>query len=125
MHRPRWHLLRQGLLALRRDWRAGELRLLGAALALAVAAVCSVDFLADRVHQALQQDSAQIMGGDLLVQADAAIPTIWVEQAQRMGLESTQTLQFPTCATRGVESRIQYLSLAWTVARGTRRPGDN
>jgi len=92
-------LLRQGLLALRRDWRAGELRLLGAALALAVAAVCSVGFLSDRVQRALQQDSAQVMGGDLMLQADAAIPDAWVAQAHAMGLQTAQTLQFPTMAS--------------------------
>jgi len=93
------HHLRQGLLALRRDWRAGELRLLAAALAIAVAAVCSVDFLSDRVQRALQQDSAQVMGGDLMVQADAAIPAEWIEAARDRGLETTQTLQFPTMAS--------------------------
>jgi len=91
--------LRQGLLALRRDWRAGELRLLSAALAIAVAAVCSVGFLSDRVHRALQQDSAQVMGGDLIVHADATIPDAWEQEARAMGLETTQTLQFPTMAS--------------------------
>jgi len=108
-HAPRWPLLRQGLLALRRDWRAGELRLLGAALALAVTAVCSVGFLADRVHRALAQDSAQIMGGDLVVQADAAIPDDWVGQARSMGLKTTQTLQFPTMAATAQEAQLAAL----------------
>jgi len=98
-HTPRFHLLRQGLLALRRDWRAGELRLLGAAVTVAVAAVCSVGFLSDRVNRALQQDSAQVMGGDLMLQADAAIPDAWLTQAHDMGLETAQTLQFPTMAS--------------------------
>ena len=34
---------------LRRDWRAGELSVLGVALVLAVPALTSVGFLADRV----------------------------------------------------------------------------
>jgi len=106
-HLSPWRHLRQGLLALRRDWRAGELRLLAAALAIAVAAVCSVGFLSDRVHRALLQDSAQVMGGDLMVQADAAIADAWVRQAHAMGLETTQTLQFPTMA-----STAQHVQLA-------------
>jgi len=108
-HAQRFHPLRQGLLALRRDWRSGELRLLSGALTLAVAAVCSVGFLSDRVHRALQQDSAQVMGGDLLVQADTAIPEAWVRQAHALGLETTQTLQFPTMASTAQGAQLAAL----------------
>ena len=45
-------LLAQSLRMTLRDWRAGELRLLAAALVVAVAAVTSVGFLVDRIRLA-------------------------------------------------------------------------
>jgi len=94
---------------LARDWRAGELRLLAAALALAVAAVASVGFLSERVDRALQQDAAQVMGGDLVVQADAAPPDDWIEHAHALGLETSLTLQFPTMASTPQDARLASL----------------
>ena len=44
------HLLRQAIRMTARDWRAGELTMLLLALVLAVAALSSVGFLADRLH---------------------------------------------------------------------------
>ena len=46
--------LRLAMRMLARDWRAGELTVLGIALMLAVAALTSVGFLTDRVEQALR-----------------------------------------------------------------------
>jgi putative ABC transport system permease protein len=50
--------------ALWRDARAGELRLLWVAVALGVAALTSVGFLADRIEGGLQRDARQLLGGD-------------------------------------------------------------
>ena len=55
---------------LRRDWRAGELRVLAAALVIAVASVTSVGFFADRVGQALERDAHQLLGADIVLIAD-------------------------------------------------------
>lgn len=107
--RPRFHFLRQGLLALRRDWRSGELRLLGAALLVAVAAVSSVGFLSDRVHRALVQDSAQMMGGDLMLQADGPLPQAWLDQSDALGLEAARTMQFPTMVGNEQGSQLSAL----------------
>jgi putative ABC transport system permease protein len=53
-----------------RDWRAGELRVLGFALVIAVASVTSVAFFADRVSQALVRDAHQLLGADLVLVSD-------------------------------------------------------
>jgi putative ABC transport system permease protein len=50
-------LLRQAIRMTARDWRAGELTMLLLALVLAVAALSSVGFLADRLHQGLERDA--------------------------------------------------------------------
>ena len=57
-----------------RDWRAGELRVLAMALVIAVAAITSVAFFADRVGQALARDAHQLLGADLVLVADQPWP---------------------------------------------------
>ena len=59
--------LRLGWRTLARDLRAGELRLLIVAVTLAVAALTSVGFFADRLQGGLQRDALQLLGGDAVV----------------------------------------------------------
>jgi putative ABC transport system permease protein len=101
--------LRLGARALMRDQRSGELRLLALALIVAVAAVTSVGFLADRVGRALERDSAQMMGGDLVVQSQDPIPASFVQRAVTDGLEATQTLEFPSMVS--AKDHAQLVSL--------------
>jgi putative ABC transport system permease protein len=81
-----------------RDWRAGELRLLMLAIALAVAALTAVGFFADRIQNGLQRDARQLLGGDAVVRADQPLPASFVAQAQSLGLELTEHVGFPTMA---------------------------
>ncbi len=67
-------MLLQALRMTWRDWRAGELHFLLLALMLAVGALSSVGFFVDRVSQGLQRDANQLLGGDLVISADAPIP---------------------------------------------------
>ena len=66
-------LIAQSLRMVARDWRSGEVRLLVAALAVAVAALSSVAFFVDRAQQALQRDAAMFLGGDLALDSDRPI----------------------------------------------------
>ncbi len=84
-----------------RDWRAGELRLLGLALVIAVASVTSVGFLADRLRAALERDAAQLLGADLVIRSDRPISDAWREQARQQGLQLIDTTQFPSMAVAG------------------------
>ncbi len=81
-----------------RDARAGELRLLMVAVALGVAALSSVSFLADRLNGGLQRDARQLLGGDVVVVSDQATPAHIVQQAKQLGLQGVTTLSFPTMA---------------------------
>ncbi len=63
-------LLRQAGRMTLRDWRAGELTLVALALVLAVAALTSVGFLADRLRQGLERDARRMLGADFVVRAD-------------------------------------------------------
>jgi len=93
--------LRQGARMMMRDARAGELRLLVLALVVAVAAVASVGFLADRVGRALERDASQMLGADLVLDADEPIAAGFFEAARERGLEVARTLQFPSMASAG------------------------
>lgn len=84
--------------ALWRDLRAGELRLLMVATALAVAALTSVGFFADRLQGGLARDALQLLGGDVVVASDNPTPAAFAEQARVLGLASATTLSFPTMA---------------------------
>jgi putative ABC transport system permease protein len=89
---------------LRRNWSAGELRILLLALVIAVASVTTVGFFADRVQAALDAQANELLGGDLVVIADLPIPASFVEAARAEGLAMAQTRTFPSmvAATSGV-----------------------
>ena len=81
-----------------RDARAGELRLLVFAVALGVASLSSVSFLADRMNAGLLRDAGQLLGGDAVVVSDQPTPNTFIKQAKNLGLETVTTLSFPTMA---------------------------
>jgi predicted lysophospholipase L1 biosynthesis ABC-type transport system permease subunit len=56
-----------GLRLLRRDWRSGELSLLGAALVLAVAAITAVGFFTDRIERAMERQGSELIAADLVL----------------------------------------------------------
>ena len=72
--------LRLGLRMLMRDWRAGELRVLTAALVLAVASVGTVGFFADRVKAALADQANLLLGADLMISGDRPLPDSYVTE---------------------------------------------
>ena len=88
--------LRLGWRTLARDLRAGELRLLIVAVTLAVAALTSVGFFADRLQGGLQRDALQLLGGDAVVASDNPTPAAFVERARALGLQTVTTVGFPT-----------------------------
>lgn len=93
-----------------RDWRAGELRLLMLAVALAVAALCAVAFLSDRLDQGLRRDAAQLLGGDAVVASDQPTPPALVALAADLKLATVRSATFPSMArateAQGGESRL-------------------
>ena len=90
-----WHLAWRTLW---RDARAGELRLLVLAVALGVASLSSVSFLADRLNAGLLRDAGQLLGGDAVVVSDQPTPVAFIKQAKTLGLKAVTTLSFPTMA---------------------------
>jgi len=81
-----------------RDFRAGELRLLLAAVTLAVAALTAVGFFADRIERGLARDARQMLGGDAIVSSDKPAPQAFVEAARSRALSVATTTSFPSMA---------------------------
>jgi putative ABC transport system permease protein len=77
-----------------RDWRAGELTMLLLALVLAVAALTSVGFLADRLHQGLERDARRMIAADFIVRADHPVDPAFIAKAKALDLETANTVIF-------------------------------
>jgi putative ABC transport system permease protein len=84
-----------------RDARAGELRVLAAALAVAVASVTSVGFFADRVGGALVRDAHQLLGADLVLVSDHAWNPAMRGEIGARGLQGAEALNFISMAQAG------------------------
>lgn len=113
----------------RRDWRAGELRLLLAALVIAVASVTSVGFLVDRIRLGLERDATQLLGADLVLAADQAIGAEPEAHARGAGLATARTVSFPSMALAGSDASalvaVKAVSDAYPLRGAVRvlRPG--
>jgi putative ABC transport system permease protein len=106
-------MLLQSLRMTARDWRAGELRFLLVALIVAVSALSSSGFFIDRMRAGLARDANQLLGADLLVNADNPVPAAWRIEAQRRGLRLADTVTFPSMAQggEGEDSQAQLASI--------------
>lgn len=99
-------LLMLALRQLRSAWRANELRVLLAALVLAVAVTSAVGFFADRIHSALERQGSLLLGADLVVVSDHALSGAWLQQARGRGLDAVETLEFPSMVRYGEASGL-------------------
>lgn len=86
---------------LRRDLAAGDIRILVAALVLAVVAVSAVGFVTDRAERMLAGEANRLLGGDAVVRGDAPIDGRIREAAQVGGLKRTETVEMPTMVRVG------------------------
>jgi putative ABC transport system permease protein len=92
-----------------RDWRAGELRFLLVALVVAVSALTAVGFFVDRMRAGLNRDAHQLLGADLLINADEPLRQDWRNEAVRRGLLLADTITFPSMAQAGEGDASQAL----------------
>ncbi len=89
-----------------RDWRAGELRVLAAALVVAVASITSVAFFADRVSRALVRDAHQLLGADLVLVSDHAWRAEIGDEIARRGLQRADAVNFISMARGDAGSQL-------------------
>lgn len=90
----------------RRDWRAGELRLLSLALLIAVASLSSVSFFSDRLARALAREAHQLLGGDLLLIADHPWSAPLRDHARQSGLQVVGSTSFASMASARGHSHL-------------------
>jgi putative ABC transport system permease protein len=95
------NLLRLSLNLLRRDWRAGEWRVLLLALVLAVGSLATVGLFADRVRQALQEQAQSLIGADLRITSTRPFSPDYRKQAVVRGLQVVQSRTFPSMVSHG------------------------
>ena len=112
-----------------RDWRAGELRLLLAALLVAVGTVSAITFFVDRLHQALLAESTSFLAADRVLSGGQPIPDSFRDGAISQGLVISDTLLFPsmvyaeTSAARNQLVSVKAVSETYPL-RGTLRIAD-
>src|SRR5471032_1712247 len=94
-------MLKLALTMTARDWRAGQLRFLLIALTVAVAALSATGFFIDRLRNGLDRDAHQLLGADVVINADLPINPAWRAEAARRGLQMTDTVAFASMAQAG------------------------
>lgn len=97
---------------LRRDWRSGELRVLLAALLIAVTCVTAVAFFTDRIGQALTRQASDLLGADLRLIADHSIPSRWKKQADALGLRHTEFRAFRSMVVTDAGAKLAEIKAA-------------
>lgn len=91
---------------LRRSRRSGELRILALALVLAVAAASAVSLFTGRVRQAIENQSAETLGADLLFTSRAPLPAAFESAVRASGAQVIPLTQFPSVALHGETSAL-------------------
>ena len=86
---------------LRREWRSGDLKVLAAALVIAVASVCAVGFFTDRLARAMESGATELLGADLVVHARTPIATEVDDKAAAFGLDTARTVTFRSIVHSG------------------------
>jgi len=94
---------------LRRNLVAGQVRILLAALALAVLAVSAVGFVTDRAERALALEANRLLGGDAIVRGDAPLEQALYQHASDLGLQHSETVEFNSMLRlgNGEQARVQ------------------
>jgi putative ABC transport system permease protein len=98
--------LRMAWRQLVRDAVAGDIRILFAALVLAVVAVTAVGFVTDRAERALAIEANRLLGGDVVVRGDAPITGTLRDAANANGLRLTETLSLDSMIRAGEQLRL-------------------
>jgi putative ABC transport system permease protein len=86
---------------LKREWRAGELRVLLAALVITVASITAVSLFTDRMERAMEMGANELLAADMLVRSTMPIDAALQDEARRRGLDTARMLSFRSVAVVG------------------------
>lgn len=98
--------LRLALLALIRDGKSGELRVLLLALLVAVSALTAVGFFTSRVSLAVDQQAGEVLAADLRLQSREPIEREYFQLAAAAGLQTAELSTFPSVVFKGEDSAL-------------------
>ena len=84
-----------------RELRSGEVLVLLAAVALAVAALTAVGFLTDRIGKAVARQANEVLAADLRLRSQEPIPDTWRDKAAAYELQTAETNTFPSVVFYG------------------------
>ena len=98
------------------ELRSAQLGLIWLALLLAATALSGVGFVAQRLQYGLQRDAAQLLGGQLLVQGDHALPAAFAAKARALGLRAAPGALFASMALGPGEQGRSQLVVVKAVA---------
>lgn len=98
--------LRLALLALARDGKSGELRVLMLALLVAVSALTAVGFFTSRVSLAVDQQAGEVLAADLRLQSRSELEPKYFEMAKAAGLKTAELSNFPSVVFNGEDSAL-------------------
>lgn len=99
-------VLRLALLALARDGKSGELRVLMLALLVAVSALTAVGFFTNRVSRAVDQQAGEVLAADLRLQSRSPIDREYFRMAREAGLQTAELSTFPSVVLKGDDSAL-------------------
>jgi putative ABC transport system permease protein len=91
---------------LRRDWRAGELRVLAIAIVVAVTCVTAVVFFTDRIGQALKYQAGELIASDLRIIADHPLAPEIRDKAKALNLATADSWNFRSMVLADGGSRL-------------------
>jgi putative ABC transport system permease protein len=89
-----------------RDWKSGELTVLGIALVIAVTSLTAVAFLTDRVGHAVELRAAESLAADLRLGSSQPLPEQYIEMGEQAGLRTASMLIMPSVVFEGDRSTL-------------------
>ncbi|MDX1528155.1 MAG: FtsX-like permease family protein [Gammaproteobacteria bacterium] len=101
--------VRLALRFLKREWRAGELRVLIAAVIVAVGAITAVGFFTDRMNRAMELGATELLAADLLISSTTPVPEEIAAEARRRGIETADTVSFRSVVVGGDQFQLTEL----------------
>ena len=79
---------------LKRDWHAGELKILALSLLIAVASITSIGMFTQRIDRAMTDQAGQFLGADLILRSPRPLDEKFIDQAKRDNLNVTKMIGF-------------------------------
>ena len=86
-----------------REWRSGELRVLMAALMVAVGISTSIHLFSDRLYRAMIMQSTEVLGADLVLSAPQPVD---LSEVVGSTIRQTNAMIFPTVIFKGDETQL-------------------